>query len=265
MLNELIASAILDVIRWLDFGNGTSIPHGYPMYDAFQNMTGQDPVVTMATDKEIYGRLENTVFVSGHVRNDTITMDQTSVYLVVFNHDKIPHKYHASVALDANGNFPPAIPIAGTFPSDGNYTIGVRFRGQEANTIIGISDSIGNFTTLVQAIPRLTGGGETISPGSDTPLKVEVSYTMRFLASSTDRQHHVSRYVPIVDIRNSEGITEALLIDPGFTTEVQNRWYVTGVWSPQRTDTYSINTFIISDLKQPKILTAIKTSYVMVE
>jgi hypothetical protein len=254
-------SNVGDVAIWFTFHNGASVPVGQ-MYEVRDDRGG--PGLTIKTDRAVYERDSDSIIVSGQVRNDTITKDYQEVRVVIHNDMAIPHQYHSGVVIKADGTFLHTIPIRGNLPTDGNYTVSVSYRGQEAETTVTIGDGvIGDFSSFSQGIPQLKNGTDLVISNSESRAKVGVNYTLTIFLKSDDRP--ITSNVPIVEIRNSVGITEELFVNPGYANKSLGRSYVTAYWLPKYPDTYSVNTFIISDLKNPTLLTGIRITYFEVE
>ncbi len=66
-------------------------------------------------------------------------------------------------------------------------------------------------------------------------------------------------FVGILEVRNSEGITEYLAWQTGIL-EYHQSIQIGYSWMPEYADTYELRTFIISDLPNPRILSPVSTS-----
>lgn len=258
-------SSVVDIATWFTFSNGTSVPLGV-QYDVLDNFSDSElgPAITIATDKQSYGPKDTSIFITGSIRHDTIIADESSAYLSVFSDLAIPHEYHDDLPINPDGAFSYSLPLRGSLSSDGQHTISVLYRGQKVETTVSVLDgTIGDYRTISQGLPTLKGGGELVIANSETLAKVGVNYTLSFLLRSSNNEP-VTSYWPIVEIRNSAGITESIFVKPGFRNESFDRWYVQAYWRPLVADTYSINTFVITDLDNPVLRTALKTTYFVV-
>jgi hypothetical protein len=70
-------------------------------------------------------------------------------------------------------------------------------------------------------------------------------------------------YVGIIEVRNSDGVTEYLAWRTG-TLQYGDTVDMGASWTPEHGDTYELRTFIITDLQKPEILSRLAISNVTI-
>lgn len=105
---------------------------------------------------------------------------------------------------------------------------------------------------MVPSEPIVTEQSGTIHPVT-TGQQVIVSTTVQSNANDT------RDYVVIIEIRNSNGITENLNWQSG-RLEPRGMNQVGVSWIPSEAGAYEIRTFVLSELKNPQLYSAVITS-----
>ena len=277
-------SNVVDVVTWLTY-NGTSILVRYD-FDVFVRNATENalhPPITIQTDKHVYALgSDSYVQVSGTVRNDTVISGYDSVYLAVYNDDRShPHKYHASIKLDENGQFSHRMPLNGSLASEDEFTISGLFRGERITTKFNVTNPL----AAVNDLPVTDMG---TNPSDDSPAvssryglvrsvdvvpvgdknetlvnrnilgKAGTIYNLDYRVFNTE-MNPVS-FQAITEIRNAAGVTMDIIVEHG-TIERMDTVLIEPEWIPKAPGTYSILSFLISDLENPDILIEPATTY----
>lgn len=108
------------------------------------------------------------------------------------------------------------------------------------------------YAIMVPSEPIVTEQSGTIHPVT-TGQQVIVSTTVQSNANDT------RDYVVIIEIRNSNGITENLNWQSG-RLEPRGMNQVGVSWIPSEAGAYEIRTFVLSELKNPQLYSAVITS-----